>query len=232
VKILIFLLVLANLLFYAFSTGLIGAGGSDESGRIGQQLHPDKVRIVASGDPPAPVSTEETPADAPTDVEPEPAAKNATAPAAQTCLRWTSLSRVEAERVGRVVSGGFADFSVTRNVSVEGGGWWVHIPPQSSREAADKKARELKALGVSDYFILQEGALRHAISLGIFSSEKAAQDHLAKLQSQGVRSARAGMRPDKDGNLQLEVRGPEERKVLLLSALAEALPKNPPKDCQ
>jgi len=227
VKTLIFLLVLANLLFYAFSTGLIGAGGSDESGRIGQQLHPDKIRIVASGDPPATAGEVEARVAPP----PEAEAKNATAPVAQMCLRWKSLSRVEAERVGRVVSGGFADFSVTRTASVEGGGWWVYMPPLESRELADKKARELKTLGVSDYFILQEGELRHAISLGVFSSEKAAQDHLAKLQAQGVRSARAGMRPDKDGNVQLEVRGPEERKPLLLKALAEALPKNPAKDC-
>jgi len=49
VKILVFLLVLANLLFYAFSTGLIDSGGNSESARLGQQLHPERIRIVASG---------------------------------------------------------------------------------------------------------------------------------------------------------------------------------------
>ena len=222
-KVLVFLLVLANLLFYAFSTGLIGTGGSNESGRIGQQLHPDRIRIVASGDAPAPEIAPDEPVAA---VEP---AVEAAAPA---CLRWASVTKIEAERVGRVISGGFADFSLEQKVlGAEASGWWVHIPAQANRAAADKKARELKALGVTDYFIVQDGASRNAISLGIFSTEKGAQEHLAKLQARGVRSARVGTRPDKEGNLQLEVRGPDERKALLLTALAEALPKNPPKDC-
>jgi hypothetical protein len=227
VKVLVFLLVLANLLFYAFSTGLIGTGGSDESARIGQQLHPDRIRIVASGD--APATVPEAPVEA-VEAEAEAGAPAAVVPA---CLRWASVTKVEAERVGRVISGGFADFSVVQKaVSGESSGWWVHMPAQANRAAADKKAQELKSLGVTDYFIVQEGASRNAISLGIFSTEKGAQEHLAKLQAQGVRSARVGTRPDKEGNQQLELRGPDERKAMLLQALAEALPKNPPKDCQ
>lgn len=225
-KLLVFLLVLANLLFYAFSTGLLGSSGGDESTRVGQQLHPERIRIVGNGAAPAaaaePAATE----------EPTPASEPAAPVEDQACLRWTALSRVEAERVGRVVGSTFQAFSVIQNSTAEGGGWWVHIPPLASREAADKKARELKAMGVSDYFVVQEGALRNAISLGIFSTEKAAQDHLAGLQPKGVRSARVGMRPDKEGNLQLELRGPAKDKEALLAALAEALPKNPPKDCQ
>jgi len=227
VKILVFLLVLANLLFYAFSAGLIGAGGSDESARIGQQLHPDRIRIVASGDAPAAAPK------APAEVAEPQAEAGGPAAAAPACLRWASLTKVEAERVGRVISGGFADFSLEQSVvSGEGSGWWVHMPAQANRAAADRKAQELKALGVTEYFVVQEGPSRHAISLGIFSTERAAQEHLAKLQAKGVRSARVATRPDREGNLQLELRGPDERKALLLTALAEALPKNPPKDCQ
>lgn len=225
-KVLVFLLVLANLLFYAFSTGLIGTGGSNESGRVGQQLHPDRIRIVASGEAPAAVP------DAPVEAVESESEAGAPAAAVPACLRWASVTKIEAERVGRVISGGFADFSLEQKaVSAEGSGWWVHMPAQANRAAADKKAQELKALGVTDYFIVQDGVSRNAISLGIFSTEKGAKEHLAKLQAQGVRSARVGTRPDKEGNLQLEVRGPEERKALLLTALAEALPKNPPKDC-
>ncbi|WP_341744135.1 SPOR domain-containing protein [Azonexus hydrophilus] len=230
-KILVFLLVLANLLFYAFSTGLIDTGGSNESNRVGLQLHPERIRIVASGEPPAPAALQAAP------VEPVPAEVATTEVVAEAvapvCLRWASLAKVEAERVGRVVGGGFADFTLAQAaVAGEGSGWWVHMPPQANRAAAEKKAQELKALGVSEYFIVQEGASRNAISLGIFSTEKGAQEHLAKLKAQGVRSARVGARPDKDGNLQVELRGPAGRKDALLAALAEALPKSPPKDCE
>jgi len=231
VKFLVFLLVLANLLFYAFSTGLIDTGGSSESNRVGLQLHPERIRIVASGEPPAPAAPQAAP------VEPVPAEVATTEVAAEVvapvCLRWVSLAKVEAERVGRVVGGGFADFTMTRKtVAGEGSGWWVHMPPLANRAAADKKAQELKTLGVSEYFIVQDGPSRNAISLGIFSSEKGAQEHLAKLQALGVRSARVGARPDKEGNLQVELRGPAERRAMLQAALLEALPKNPPKDCE
>nr|WP_302476158.1 SPOR domain-containing protein [Azonexus fungiphilus] len=118
-----------------------------------------------------------------------------------------------------------------RRPAGESTGWWVHIPPLANKAAADKKAQELKALGVSDYFVVQEGATRNAISLGIFSSEKGGRERLAELQAQGVRSAKLVPRPDKDGNQQIELRGPADRRAALLAALAEALPKTPPQDC-
>ena len=230
-KILVFLLVLANLLFYAFSEGLIDTGGRNESNRVGLQLHPERIRIVASGEPPASVAPQATPVDpVPADVATAEAAAEALAP---VCLRWASLAKLEAERVGRVVGGSFADFTLAQiAVAGEGSGWWVHMPPQANRAAAEKKAQELKSLGVSEYFIVQDGAARNAISLGIFSTEKGAQEHLAKLKAQGVRSARVGARPDQEGTLQVELRGPAGRKAALLAALADALPKTPPKDCE
>src|SRR6185295_5422808 len=77
----------------------------------------------------------------------------------------------------------------------EHAGWWVFIPPLTNRQGALRKAAELKQLGVEDYFIVQEeGALRWALSLGVFRTEEAAQARLAALRAQGVRTARVGAR--------------------------------------
>ena len=77
----------------------------------------------------------------------------------------------------------------------EAAGWWVFIAPQANRSAALKKAAELKALGVEDYFIVQEeGANRWALSLGVFRTEESALARLAALRRQGVRSAQVGAR--------------------------------------
>ena len=71
----------------------------------------------------------------------------------------------------------------------------MFIAPQANRSAALKKAAELKALGIEDYFIVQEeGANRWALSLGVFRTEESAQAHLAALRRQGVRSAQVGAR--------------------------------------
>lgn len=236
VKPLVFLLVLANLLFYAFSAGLVGPADDPDTLRIAQQVSPESVRIVGQGEkPPLPVSA--PPAPAPAVVDAAVVAPEADAPAAapavpQVCLAWAALSPVEADRISRVVGRGFADFKLLRvPANGEGNGWWVYIPPLADKTAADKKTGELRALGVSDYFVVQEGVNRHAVSLGVFSSEKRAQERLSELQSQGVRSARLGIRPDKDGNLRLEVRGPLEGRDALLAALAKAVPKSRAQDC-
>ena len=69
--------------------------------------------------------------------------------------------------------------------------WLVNIPPQGSKEAADKKAGELRNLGISNFFIMQgDSPLKWAISLGVFKTETGAQTFLAQLNKQGVRTAR------------------------------------------
>jgi hypothetical protein len=71
----------------------------------------------------------------------------------------------------------------------------VYIPPQGSKEGADKKAGELKQLGVTNYFIMADTpAMRWGISLGVFKTEAAAQNQLAALMKQGVRTARVAPR--------------------------------------
>jgi len=68
--------------------------------------------------------------------------------------------------------------------------WLVHIPPQATREAAERKAAELRELGVSDFFIMPaDSPMKNAISLGVFKSEAGAQNLIAKLGKQGVHSA-------------------------------------------
>lgn len=71
----------------------------------------------------------------------------------------------------------------------------VFIPPQGSKEGAEKKASELRQLEVSNYFIMPDPpAMRWAISLGVFKTEAAAQALLASLVKQGVHSAKVAPR--------------------------------------
>jgi hypothetical protein len=73
--------------------------------------------------------------------------------------------------------------------------WLVHIPTQGSKEAADRKAAELRNLGVTNFYVLQgDSPLKYAISLGVFKTESGAQAMLAQLGKQGVHSARIAPR--------------------------------------
>ena len=52
-KVLVFLLLLGNLLFYAFSTGYLGHPDNPDAGRVDQQITPERLRIVSRGEAPS-----------------------------------------------------------------------------------------------------------------------------------------------------------------------------------
>ena len=174
---LVFLLVLGNLLFLAFAGGYFGGPDNPDAGRVGQQLVPERVRIVGYGQtPPTSADVEKQVAEAPPPAEPE-----------ELCLLWEHLPADAADRLASTLAEKLAGIRVERSaVPVEGAGWWVMVPPLANKAEADKKVGELKELGVSDLFVVHDaGPNQFAISLGVFSSEKGGQEHLAKAQGQG-----------------------------------------------
>lgn len=66
-------------------------------------------------------------------------------------------------------------------------GHWVHLPPAGSRAAAVEVVEKLRTDGVSDIYIESSGAMRHAISLGLFSDVSRAETRAGKIRQLGVR---------------------------------------------
>jgi len=82
-----------------------------------------------------------------------------------------------------------------RNNLVDVASHIVFIPSLGSKDGADKKATELKRLGITDFFIVQDQSnLKWGISLGVFRTEESAKAHLADLNAKGVKSAKIGLR--------------------------------------
>lgn len=266
-KALVFLLVLGNVLFFAFTEGYFGRPDNPDAGRLQQQLNAENIRLVSRGEPPsakggnaaqAPVETvsakDEGEKEAPTEGVKEPVkevakeavkdapkepAKEPTKEAAKerpvpdVCIAWNGLSAKEADRLAGLLGDKYAAFKVARQaIPVEGGQWWVFIPPLATKADADKKAGELKHMGVAEYFVIQDaGPNRFAISLGVFSSQGGAEDRLAELKGLGVRSAKIGPR-SKDALYHLEARGPGNAKVAVADAARRLLPENEPQGCK
>ncbi len=191
-------LLALNAVLLAYSQGVLGhAGGNEhEPARIKNQLNADKLRLVPAPAPSAPATSA---------VE-----AVAVTPAAVACLEIGSFAAPEArrfetrlaplalgDRIKRLASGG-ADPS----------SYIVYIPPQGSKEGAEKKAGELKNLGVTNYFIMNDATpMKNAISLGVFKSEALAQALLASLVKQGVHSARVAPRGGSPARLSFQFRG-------------------------
>ncbi|WP_371324360.1 SPOR domain-containing protein [Dechloromonas sp. ZY10] len=223
---LVFLLVFANLLFYAFSAGYFGSPGSDDARRLAQQVHPERLRIVSRGEAPA-AAEESKPLAA------DPALSGGDKPAVLGCLLWEGLGEAEAGKLGEWLASKFPEFRVERLGAGEAAArqWWVYIPPLSNKAESERKAGQLRTLGINDYFIVNDGAQRFAISLGIFSAESRAEERLAELKAKGVRSARVGERPGRETSLGLRLRGPQAQQPALLAALGEggrSMPQNCP----
>ena len=181
---LFFLLVLANVAFFAWSrfAGAPDAGGDPLP--IGRQIEPEKLKIISPANlPPAAVAQKPAPPPPPP------------APAPIACLEWGSFTIADAPRAEKALEPLALGARLAQRRSEETVSWWVFIPPRSSRQAALKKAAELKSLGIKDYFIVQDDSdHRWAVSLGVFRSAEAAQARLAALRGQGVRNVQAGPR--------------------------------------
>jgi hypothetical protein len=107
------------------------------------------------------------------------------------CTEIGNFDAAEAKRFEKRLAASSLKEKISRRAIPESSRHIVYIPPQESRAAAEKKAGELKNLGINDFFIIQDdSSLQWGISLGVFKTADAARKHLADLNKKGVRSAR------------------------------------------
>lgn len=64
-------------------------------------------------------------------------------------------------------------------------GYWVLVPPQASRAAAESIAAQLKAKGIKDYWIVSKGEVKNGISLGVFSQKDNADAFIKRARAKG-----------------------------------------------
>jgi hypothetical protein len=240
-RLLFIVLLLLNLLALAASTGLLGVSAPrGEPERLTNQLNPERIRL--HGEASAPLAA--VPEAAPVEQAPAPAADDgagetgngddpstaAAAPPAATATRCVAFDGLGGETADAVVRNfDTAELAVQRTGAEAITGWWVRIPPDGTREYAERKGRELRALGVDEFYIVQDsGPNQYAVSLGLFKTEAAATQHLERLRKFGVRSASIGTRSTTV--YRVEVRGAQ---ALIEARMAESsLPASArPGDC-
>lgn len=197
---LIFWTVLSlNAALFAYSQGMLGSykASEREPQRLRNQLNTDKLVLQMPGGGPAAAAA---PAAAPVlaQTPPTPAeAPAAAAPALLACTEVGNFNASQARRFEKLMEPlALGERQTRQDITIaEVTSHMVMIPPMGSKDAADKKAAELKAQGVTNYFILNESTpTKWAISLGVFKAESAAQTLLAQLKKQGVTGARVAGR--------------------------------------
>ena len=213
-RVLFFILVLANLVFFAWHGGYLGPHDAPkgEGERLTQQYQADKIRILA----------------------PEEAKKLADAAKLRmlACVEWGTFPAAEADRASEALAAlGLGTRLTTRKVE-ETAGWWVFIPPQGNKASADKKVDELKRLNVTDLFIVQEdGPNKFAISLGVFRTEDAAKNYLTGLVSKGVKTAQTGERETKVSKTAFRFSALDDAANTKLDAIKKDFPGHDTREC-
>lgn len=211
---LFFVLVLANLVFFAWQAGYLGSpeAPKGEGERLNQQLQPEKIRILA----------------------PDEAKKLAEAAKARvaSCVEWGTFPQPEADQAVVALAALNLGSRLSARKVEETAGWWVFMPPQGNKANADKKVDELKRLGVADFFIVQdEGPNKFAISLGVFRTEEAARNYLASLTTKGVITARAGERETKVTKTAFRLAGLDDLALAKFEGIKKDFPGHETRDC-
>ena len=211
---LFFILVLANVAFFAYTWTGAGAEAGGERQILGQQISPEKIRLLA----PEQASALTRRAEAP-----KPAA---------VCLEWGAFSSADATRAGQALEPLGLGAKVTQRKLDEVAGFWVYVPPLASRQAATQKAGELKRLGVDEYFVVPDDPKwRFAISLGVFKTEDAAKARLSALRAKGVTSATVGARDTQLSKIYYQVREADVTLAAKLNELKQAFPGSEIREC-
>jgi hypothetical protein len=188
------LLLLANIAVAGYAW-YASRQANPDAALVNQQVNAEKIRVTA----PRPMVLP---------ARPKPA-----------CLEWGSFGAGELKPAQAALEAlKLGDRLTLRDVQVLVG-FWVYIPPLNSKADVDRKIAELERLGVQEYYAVEgQGPMKNAISLGIFKTEEAANNHLEKLKQKGVRSARVGSREHRVTQTAFLVREPD---VALTAALAE-----------
>ena len=222
-KFIFWTLLSINVLLLAYGQGLLGNvnGGEREPERVQKQLNTGQLVVV---------SKEQAAKAAPADAGAPPAPSPVLA-----CVEIANVLPGDARRVESLLAPLGLGARLTReNVATpEVTSHIVYIPAQGGKEGAEKRAAELKNLGVSNYFIMSDSpTMKWAISLGVFKSEAAAQTLLAALVRQGVTNARVSARTGQVNKLTWRLRNLDPETRAKVDAITNKLPPHNARSCK
>jgi hypothetical protein len=172
-------LLAVNAALFAYGRGYLGhfSGNEREPERLLNQLNADKL---PSSRPRKPTPPAAAAAPAAAEVKPE------------ACVEIASFVLADARRFETVLAPlKLGDRQSRHNLpGSEVSSYMVYIPPQGSKEGAEKKPANARARRQQLLHHVRQHAAALGISLGVFKTEGAAQNQLAALMKQGVRTAR------------------------------------------
>jgi hypothetical protein len=189
-RLLVLLLALANIGYFAWTRGALAPLGlvpsvQTEPQRMGTQIRPDAIRLLT------PEEARELENSAPPR-RPASAASDAVSSAdtaATECLQAGLFNEQQTAVLRTSLQSALPAGSWQFESSVEPARWIVYMGKYTTEEAMAKKRGELRQLGVSFRTVNNE-ALAPGLALASFPLQADAEKELARVAAKGVRTAR------------------------------------------
>lgn len=190
-RLLVLLLVAANLLFFAWTQGWLDTFTSlrphpeREPERLARQVHPERISVL----PPGAASA----AAAAASPAPAPAASAASAPQQGACLEagpFAEGALASAVAALRAVQPALPPGSWVDVKSERAGSWMIYMGRFPNREVLVKKEEEIRRTRVAYQQVVTPAEYAPGFSFGQFDDRAAAERNLEQIGQRGVRSAR------------------------------------------
>ena len=182
---LLLLLVLANLVFYAWSAGYLAEIGfapvvQSEPQRLSQQIDPDTLHVLN------PAQTEQL-------------VQSVARSNANQCLEAGVFNDAEANVLRASLNIGVAPERWLIEPSTEPARWIIYMGRYDSAQTVAKKRTELRRLNI-EAESLRNAQLEPGLSLGSFSSQASAEANLERIAKRGVKTAKVLLaQPERSG---------------------------------
>lgn len=220
-KLAFLVLVLVNLLLFAWQQGVFGrhAERGREPERTERQIEPERIRVLTDKDLQA--------------LRERVAAGGVDLAAPQACVEYGDFLPGETARAEKALAALPAGVRTSAR-TVDAPGWYmVYVPPLKTRPEAERRAEELRRLGVRDLLVMGEASpMRFGISLGSFRDAETARGHLAELERLGVKGMRMTEKPATVAATRYQLRDLDADATRQLAALRSEFPAQSLRPCQ
>jgi hypothetical protein len=221
VRTFLLLLIAANIALYAFEAGAFGVVVRDghEPQRLAEQVDPDKLKLISADSAASSSVVALAPVVAPTG-------------RTLACIEFGGFNADETRRVEQSLTSLDLGSRLTQRHADDQATYIVYLPPYKTKVDADHAAAELKRIGVTDFFVIQDpGPFHLAISLGIFHSEEGAKGLATTLSQQGVKNAKIGERSSTIAKTYYQIRPADPATMARLSELHAQFPNQDLHEC-
>lgn len=141
-----------------------------------------------------------------------------------SCYEWGTFSDANLENAQKSL----AKLNIVANAKPQNAEqakrFWVYRAPLKTLAEAQKKAAELKAIGIEDLFVVQEEKWKNAISFGIFEDEQLATKLMQELRAKGVKNVEKSLRSNGKSQHSLIFGALSENEIAEINQLKPSFP--------